>query len=154
MIAAGHDSSWLRADGQTIWYDARPTAETAPTEGIVTLSIVGGPTRRLTDPATVRRLATEFNGLIRLTPETFSGPMCGPNDQTLTMVFAAPGALAPTITASASGCGIGWDVRGPSGTLPGLDGRGSNLVTEALRLLGLGPTALSAPLPSAGAPAG
>ena len=76
VVSAGPRISWLRVDGQTIWYPARPADETAPTTGSVIISITSGPTRTVIDPAVVHRLATEFNRLLRTTPGKSSGVAC------------------------------------------------------------------------------
>ena len=70
VTSAGEHASWVRVDGQTIWYPARPAEETAPTQGSVTLAVTSGPTRTVTTPAVVLRLATEFNRLIRTRPRS------------------------------------------------------------------------------------
>ncbi len=151
ITSAGAGASWVRVDGWTIWYPARPAAETAPSAGVVTIGISSGPTRTVTDPAVVRRLATEFNSLLRTTPGHYAGPNCGPNDRTLTISFTKPGGAAPTITASESGCFPAWAVRGPGGDLPALDDTGSAMLrTDALHLLGDPAGGLAGPPPTAG----
>lgn len=144
LAEAGGRTSWLRVDGQAIWYPPRPAAETAPSEGVVTIRLSSGPTRQITDPAAVRRLATEFNRLIRTTPGVSTGLACFPNEPTLSLAFTKTGALQPSVVASASGCSVRWSVHGPSGALPALDG-GADLRNDALRLLGLTEAALSPP---------
>jgi hypothetical protein len=136
VVAASDRSSWVRADGQTIWYPPRPAAETAPTAGVVTVSVSRGPTRKVTDPASVQRLATELNRLIPSTPSKSSGVSCPPNVRTLSIAFAKTGAPHPVVVATTTACSVSWNVRGPSGDLPALDG-GVDLRADALRLLGL-----------------
>jgi hypothetical protein len=153
LVSAGASASWLRVDGQAIWYPARTAEETAPTTGTVIISITSGPTRAVTDPAVVSRLATEFNGLLRTTPGKSAGVNCSANDRRLSISFTKPGETSPTITASQSGCFPSWTARGPSGDLPALED-GGNLLTDSLRLLGLPSNALAGlpptPSPSAG----
>jgi hypothetical protein len=147
IVSGGNRASWLRIDGQTIWYPARPVDETAPTTGTVNISLTSGATRTVTDPAAVSRLATEFNRLLRTTPGQSGGVACTANEQTISSSFTKPGETTPTITASLSGCSIDWAIRGPSGDLPGLQD-GGDLLTDALRLLGVSPNALHVPAPT------
>ena len=42
IVSAGTGASWVRVDGWTIWYPARPAAETAPTMGTVVISVTSG----------------------------------------------------------------------------------------------------------------
>jgi hypothetical protein len=147
VVSAGPRTSWLRVDGQTIWYPARPADETAPTTGTVIISITSGPTRTVIDPAVVHRLATEFNRLLRTTPGKSSGVACSSDERTLSISFIEHGAPTPGLTASRSGCSSGWGVRGPSGDLPALQDGGS-LLTDALQVLGVSPTALYLPTPT------
>lgn len=143
ITAAGAHASWVRVDGWSIWYPPRPADESAPTTGTVVISVESGPTRKVTDPAAVRRLATEFNGLLRTTPRWGGGRNCTAADRTLTISFAKPGEISPTITASQSGCAPLWLVRGPGGDLPSLEDDSGKLLTDALRLLGLPAGALT-----------
>jgi hypothetical protein len=149
VVAAGANASWLRVDGQTIWYPARPADETAPTTGTVLISISSGPTRAVIDPATVSRLAAEFNGLLRTTPGKSSGVSCSPNERTLSIsFFGGPGETSPVISASLSGCSSAWAIRGPSGDdLPALE-NGGHLLADAMRLLGVSPNGLYVPVPT------
>jgi hypothetical protein len=150
VVRAGVGASWFRADGQTIWYPARPAGEAAPATGRVVMSITSGPTRTVTAPAVVSRLAREFNSLLRTTPGTSSGVSCSPNERSLSISFTKPAEPSPTITASRSGCFPAWAVRGPGGDLPALED-GGDLLTDALRLLGLPSNALYA-LPTTASP--
>ena len=147
FASAGTGASWVRVDGWSIWYPARPANETAPTTGRVNISLTSGPARAVTDPAVVHRLATEFNGLLRTTPGRSSGRNCSPDERTLSISFTKPGATAPTINASLSGCFNAWAIRGPSGDLPALEDGGA-LSRDALRLLGVSPNALYVPAPT------
>ncbi len=147
IVSAGANASWLRIDGRTIWYPARPADETAPATGTVFISLTSGPTRTVTDPAAVSRLAAEFNRLLRTTPGGGGGKNCTADDQTVSISFTKPGETSPTITASLSGCSIAWLVRGPSGDLPALQD-GGDLLADALRLLGVSPNALYVPAPT------
>ena len=90
----------------------------------------------MTDPAVVRRLATEFNGLLRTTPGRSGGRNCTASERTLTIAFTKPGGTTPTLSAWESGCYPAWVVRGPGGDLPSLED-GGNLLTDALQILGL-----------------
>jgi hypothetical protein len=147
ITAAGPHASWVRVDGWSIWYPARAPAETAPTTGTVVISLSSGPMRTVTDPAVVRRLATEFNGLLRTTPGRRYGRNCNVGERSLAISFVGQGATVPAIAATLSGCSIVWGVRGPSGDLPGLED-GGNLLSDALRLLGVSPNALFVPAPT------
>jgi hypothetical protein len=153
IVSAGDGASWVRVDGWTIWYPARPADETAPTTGTAVISLTSGPTRTVTDPAVVHRLATEFNGLLRTTPGRSGGPACTANDRTVTIAFTKPGETAPTLSAWESGCFPAWVVRGPGGDLPSLEDSG-NLLNDALRLLGLPSDALAGLPPTTSPSAG
>ena len=124
-----------------------PPPRHAPSDGTVTISVSSGPTRQVTDPATVSRLAIEFNRLIRTTPGKSSGVSCAPNERTLSLAFSKRGALHPSVVASTYPCSVSWSVHSPSGVLPSLDG-GADLRNDALRLLGLTEAALSPPPPT------
>jgi hypothetical protein len=144
VVAASDRSTWLRIDGQTIWYPPRPTAETAPTDGAVTVSVSRGPTRKVSDLPSVRLLATEFNRLIRTTPGVIAGVACLQNQRTLAISFTKTGAIHPALVTTTTACSVSWSVRGPSAALPALDG-GADLRADALRLLGLPANALWSP---------
>jgi hypothetical protein len=144
--AASKRTSWLRVDGQTIWYAPRPAAEYAPTSGTVTISLSNGPARKVTDPQSVRRLATEFNRLDRRAPLASTGVACSSGERTLSIAFTKAGGLKPTLVAGKGSCGSSWLARGPNGGLPAFLG-GVDLLTDALRLLGLPANALWSPAP-------
>jgi hypothetical protein len=146
VVANGQRGSWLRADGQDTWYPPRPASETAPTDGTATIAVSGDPSRVVSDPVVVRRLADEFNSLIRSTPGTVAGPACAAGGRTLTIAFTRRGISRPALTASATPCSDFISVRGPDSALPALDG-GDDLVDVALRQLGLSRSALLPPRP-------
>ena len=141
VTAAGERASWLRVDGQTIWYPPRPAAENAPADGTVTISLSSGPTRKVSEQQSVRRLGTEFNRLIRTTPLVSTGVACLTNQRTLSLAFTKAGTPHPTVVTTKAPCAPAWEVSGPGGALPSLDG-GADLLTDALRLLGLTSNAL------------
>lgn len=147
VVSAGKQNAWLRADGQTIWYPPRPDAETAPSDATITISLSSGPTRKITDRASVRRLAAEFNELT-ISPPFVSAGGCWVRPM-LSIAFAKAGSTHPSLVATTSPCGssFGLGVSGPHGSLPAL-GAGAALITDALRLLGVPSTALE-PSPSA-----
>jgi hypothetical protein len=148
VVAAGTSGSWLRVDGQTVWYPPRPAGEFASASGTATISFSGGRTRTITDPASVRRLATEFNALTVQPPfASAGGNACGGTEPMLSIAFTTPGATGPSLIATAGGCRTGWSVIGLHGNLASLEGSQA-LQTDALGLLGLPATALNSLSPA------
>jgi hypothetical protein len=147
VVTDGVGSSWLRIDGQTVWYPPRPAGEFASATGTVTISFSGGRTRTVSDAGSVRRLATEFNALTVQPPYVSAGGTCSGNEPLLSVAFIQRSAATPSLIATTGGCRRGWAVIGTHGNLPTLQAT-EILQTDALGLLGLPVTALNGPAPT------